>query len=177
MANQQETDYGKRNLTFEDAKIIFRNFEGKADKFNPPGKRTFSVLLSNEDAEILTRNGFNVKWLPGRDEGDPDQAFMKVNVSYAVRAPKIVLISEAAKSKTFLDEDSVHILDWADIKSVDFIVTPYDWEVGGNSGTAAYLKKMFVTLEEDELELKYATLPDSDYVEDDYDEDFESDES
>jgi len=47
-------------------------------------------------------------------------------------------------------------LDWADIKTADLIARGYDWNVGGKSGTKAYLQSLFVTIEEDALERKYS---------------------
>jgi hypothetical protein len=51
------------------------------------------------------------------------------------------------------------MLDYADIKTIDVMLNPYEWEVNGNTGVKAYLKTAFVTLNEDELELKYAEDP------------------
>jgi hypothetical protein len=55
-----------------------------------------------------------------------------------------------------LDENSIETLDWAEIEKADLIVTPYAWTVGAKSGIKAYLKSLYVTVVEDELELKYA---------------------
>jgi hypothetical protein len=49
------------------------------------------------------------------------------------------------------------MLDWAEFENIDLIVSGYDWDVNGKQGTKAYLKKMYVTLVEDELDRKYAT--------------------
>ena len=63
-----------------------------------------------------------------------------------------------SRGGTPLNEEDVEILDWADISNVDLIVRPYEWAVSGKTGVKAYLKSIFVTINEDELELKYADL-------------------
>lgn len=144
----------KDSITIENARIIFRNFEGKEGQYNREGDRNFCVLLDPVAAEELAGDGWNVKALRAREEGDPDQPYLQVSVGYgAGRPPKVVLIT--SKSRTDLDEGSIALLDWADIKVVDLIFRPYNWEVGGRGGVKAYLKTMFVTINEDELELKY----------------------
>ena len=50
------------NLRVENAVVIFRNFSGAPTTFNPNGgKRTFSLCLPAEWAEILKADGWNVK--------------------------------------------------------------------------------------------------------------------
>ena len=59
------------DLSVENAVIIWTNFEGRATKFNPNGgKRTFALVLTEEVAEMLREEGWNVKTREGRDEGD-----------------------------------------------------------------------------------------------------------
>lgn len=146
------------NIKIEDARIIFRNFTGKEGKYNREGDRNFCVLLDDDVAEAMDREGWNVKALRGREEGDPDQPYLQVSVSYKGRPPHIVLIT--SKGRTDLTEDEVEVLDWADIKTVDLIFRPYNWQVRDATGVKAYLKTLFITINEDDLELKYADLND-----------------
>lgn len=147
------------NVVIENAKIGVRNFSGKEGKFNPPGKRNFLLFLENDLAEKLKNDGWNVKTLKPRSEEDEELPYIQVSVSYDYFPPKIVLVT--SKGKTKLEESSLTILDWAEIENVDLIIRPYEWEVNGKTGVKAYVKSMYVTLYEDELETKYIDVPDS----------------
>lgn len=138
----------------EDARIIFRNFKGEKSTFNQKGDRTFCVVLDPKIAEDMAKDGWLVKFLDSREEGEPNTPYIQVTVGFKFYPPKIILIT--SNGRTPLTEDTVEVLDWADFKLVDLIARAYDWEVGGKTGTKAYLKTMFVTIEEDELERKYA---------------------
>jgi len=146
------------DVMIEGAQIRFRNFSGKENKFNREGDRNFVVLLDEETARIMGDAGWNVKLLqPREDEEDgTPQPYLQVAVSFKIRPPKIVLITSGGR--TYLDEESVSVLDHADFINVDIVVNPYNWEFGGNNGIKAYLKTMYATIEEDELEKKYREL-------------------
>lgn len=149
----------KNNIVIENGRIGFRNFSGKEGKFNPAGRRNFCVFLDSDLARILEADGWNVRWLEPRDPQEDKQAYLQVAVSYDNIPPKIVLVT--SHGKTILDEESVNLLDWAEIKEVDLIIRPYNWDVNGKSGVKAYVKSMYVTIAEDEFEQKYRNLPDS----------------
>lgn len=145
----------------EDARIIFRNFTGKEGQYNREGDRNFSVVLDEKTAAQMLRDGWNVKYLKPR-EGDDEELeeatpYIQVSVNFKNRPPTIVVITSRARTR--LSEDTVATLDWAEFKTVDLICNPYNWEVGDKSGVKAYLKSLYVTIEEDALELKYAVDP------------------
>lgn len=145
-----------KNLMIENAHLIFRNFKGEAGKYNPAGNRNFCVLLEDETAHRLEDDGWNIRWLKPRSEEDDPQAYLQVKVKYGVRPPKIVMIT--GRKKTILDEDSINVLDWAELENVDLIINPYHWEMNGKSGTTAYLKTAYITIVQDEFESKYEDL-------------------
>ena len=147
------------NITIEGARLVFRNFEGKEGKFNAAGKRNFCVLLDDDLAHTLQDDGWNIKWLNPKEEGDEPQAYIQVAVSFGVVPPKIVLITSAGKQT--LDERSISILDWAEIENADVISRPYNWEMNGKTGVKAYVKALYIKIAEDEFERKYADVPDS----------------
>lgn len=144
------------NKTFmvEDAQIIFRNFAGKESAYNREGDRNFACILDPDVAIKMLEDGWNVKYLDAREEGDEPTPYIGVSVKFEVRPPRIVMITSTAR--TALDEESVETLDWADIQTVDLIARGYEWSVNGKSGVKAYLQSMFITIEEDALERKYA---------------------
>lgn len=150
----------KKEVSIENAKLVFKNFEGKEGKFNRAGDRNFCILLDDPIAQDMQENGWNVKFLQPREEGDKPQPYIQVKVNFNGNpSPNIFLVSSNGKNR--LTEDDVKILDWADIATTDVVIRPYDWEVNGKTGRSAYLKTLYVVIVEDEFEKKYANTPDS----------------
>jgi len=148
-----------QSILMENAHIAFRNFSGKAGNYNPEGDRNVCVFLDTKLAKSLEEDNWNIKWLKPNDKDEDPQAYIQAKVSYDNIPPKIVMIS--SHGRTTLDEESVGLLDFAEISKVDLIIRPYEWTVNGKSGVKAYIKSMYVTIYEDELELKYSEVPDS----------------
>jgi hypothetical protein len=148
MANEKTT------VTIEDAQLIFKNFAGVEGQFNVAGDREFSVIIDHENAKKMEADGWNIKYLKPREDGDEPTPYLPVKVSYKVRPPTVVMMTSTARTR--LDESSIETLDWADIQKADLIVTPYHWAVGAKTGVKAYLKSLYVIVQEDDLERKYA---------------------
>lgn len=151
-----------KNVPIEGARIIFRNFSGKEGTFNAKGQRNFCIALPDHLADQLKDEGWNVKYLRPRDEMEEPQPYIQVKVSFNNVPPKVVLVSSHGKS--LLDEESIGMLDWAELENVDVIFSPYPWEVNGKKGVTAYLKTMYATIVEDAFESKY--YPDVDSTQD-----------
>ena len=149
----------KRGFSVENARLLFRNFTGVGGQYNAVGHRNFSVVLEHVVAEQLEADGWNVRYLKPKDPEEQPTPYIQVKVSFDNQPPKIVLIS--GRGKTLLNEDTVNLLDWAEIGHVDLSVNPYNWSVSGKSGVKAYLKSLYVTIVEDEFESKYYDVPDS----------------
>jgi len=145
-------------VLMEGVRIIFRNFAGKEGQYNREGDRNFAVLLDKQVATTMAEDNWNVKWLKPRSEEEEEepQAYLPVSVNFKGRPPRIVLVT--SRGRTHLDEESIEMLDWADIINVDMIVRPYPWTVNDKSGIKAYLQSIYVTIDEDPLEMKYNEL-------------------
>ena len=146
----------RNTVTIENAQLIFRNFAGAEGQFNAAGDREFSVILDEANAEKMAADGWNVRYRPAREEGDAPMPYLTVKVSFKVRPPTVVMI--AGDTRTKLTEESLETLDYAEIENADLIVTPYQWAVGAKTGIKAYLKSLYVTVAQDDLERKYAQL-------------------
>lgn len=155
--------YEDRTILLEGATILWPNFTGKETMYNSPGDRNFNVILPEELAAQLHEEGWNIKRTNPREEGDVGQPFTQINLNYKKgRPPRVVMIT--SRGRTTLYEEDVEMLDWVVLREggADMIINPSDWKVGDKSGTKGYLRSLFVHIEEDALERKYADLPDAD---------------
>ena len=135
-------------LQIDDARIIYRNFAGRGDKYNREGDRNFAVLIPDEEiADELTRRGWNVKVKPPREEGDTPFMYLPVKVKFNDRGPNIYLRTGRVQNR--LEEADIGRLDRIDIIGVDLDIRPYDWEVNGKTGRTAYLQSICVTQDVD----------------------------
>lgn len=143
------------NVMMEGVVLLFRNFEGREDKFNDKGKRNFSVVLSPDIATAMANDNWNIRTIEAREDGDEPTFLLPVSLRYDIKPPHVVSI--AGDKRTNLNEETVGSLDHVDIKNCDLVVRPYFWTMpSGKSGIKAYLKTMFVTIDQDELERKYS---------------------
>lgn len=135
-------------LQIDDARIIYRNFAGRGDKYNREGDRNFAVVIPDEEmANELTNLGWNVKIKPPREDGDTPFMFLPVKVKFNDRGPNVYLKTGNVQNK--LDEESVGLLDNIDIIGVDLDIRPFDWDVNGKQGRTAYLQSIRVVQDVD----------------------------
>lgn len=139
---------------FDGAKIIFSNFSGRPDKYNAEGKRNFCIVIDDpDDAEALKAEGWNIKELRPRDEGDEASHYLQVKINLGSHRPPHIYMVNSRNVPVEVDEDTIDNLDSADIVSADLVVRPYEWEPGRIS---AYLRELYVVIAEDYFGSKYA---------------------
>ena len=155
-------------FSVEHATLRFRNFSGVGGQYNQEGNRTFALQLDQETAIKLEEQGWNVSYLPPLDDDEPPVPILRVAVKWNDKFPqydpKIFEITDFGKRE--LDETTVVKLDAATILNADVVIRPYSWHIGEpgkpnyKHGVKAMLKTMYVTLDVDDFEKKYAGLPD-----------------
>ena len=142
----------RRNRTIvqmDNARIVWPNFEGRADTYNRPGDRNFAVVIPDlEMAGALNDMGYNVKIRPPREEGEEPFITLAVKVRFNDYGPKIYL--QTGDKRIILTEETVGCIDKIDISSCDLDIRPYEWSrPDGSSGTSAYLQGALIVQELD----------------------------
>lgn len=157
-----KTQDGKRypqlpDLEIEDADVRWWNLTGRPQGLNPEGKRTFTIFLSNELAEQLSKDGWNVRMVSNRNDDDQeDQPVLNVEARYDIKPPQIYMVGYGRNQ--LLNEETVGLLDDVEKTSVDLIVFPYRWTMNDRTGIKAYVKLMYVNIKENRISRKYADM-------------------
>jgi len=138
------------NLRVENGVVIFKNFSGNPTNLNPQGgKRTFSLCLPKEWADILKQDGWNVKERVIDDSGDSifhTEIVVNENSKYP---PHLYLLSEFMGKKTLnlLQPDQYKKLDQDMIVSMDLEIHPFEHGRGVAGSKKGYLKNLWATLQ------------------------------
>lgn len=153
----------KNYIEFENAEIIYRNFEGREDKFNRAGNRHFSVILSEEQAIALSDMGCNVKRTKPRDPEEEGRPYVKILLG--IYDPEIYVITRGKKK--LLQPNQYGKLDRLEIEQADFEVSRSnkEWESNGKTGHSLYLETLVVKIRESRILSKYEDYDDDDVEE------------
>lgn len=168
-------------LEIEGAKIVFRNFAGQGTPYNREGSRNFSVVIPNKEAAIAYYNaGWNVSvkgTTPEDKEAlrggknfmekvailnqrgtDNDALYhLRCNVNLESKSPaQIFLIAGKNRKPILMTKETVAQIDVMDIAHCDLVIRPYHWSTPTGGGITAYLKTMYVVINEDPFAAKYA---------------------
>lgn len=144
------------DLILENTRIIHRNFEGRAGKYTREGDRGFSAVIDPSIVQSVIDAGWNVRELPPREdvEGSEPLYFIPVRVNLdGNRPPRICLATRTGLVE--LDAESLKTLDSAEIVSCDMTLHAHRWGDETKGGVKAYLKNLYVKIQEDPLADKY----------------------
>lgn len=142
-------------IEIDEARIIFRNFSGRGDKYNREGDRNFAVVIETQEmCDALLDAGWNVRVRPSNENEDESFMYLPVKIKFNDRGPACYL--RTGGNKVRLDEDSICCLDNIDIAAVDLDIRPYDWDINGKTGRTAYLQAIHVTQDVDRFAARYA---------------------
>lgn len=144
-ANKTEIRFRDKGIVeFDNVGIIFKNFEGRGDKYNREGDRNFAISIQDEaiaNALMNDNNKFGVGWNVKQSEGR-DDFYLPVKVKFNDFGPAVYLISNGKRTK--LNEGTIHMLDGIYFSRVDLDIRPYDDIISGKPFRAAYLQSMRV---------------------------------
>lgn len=147
--------FEKKPLIIENAHLMFRNFSGEKGKYNKDGLRSFSVKIEDPElADRMAADGWNIRVLDPKEEGDPQAFHLPVAVSYEYRPPRVTMIRNGRKIELSLD--NIGELDYETIIGADVEINPSEWDVNGKHGIKAYLKRLYIEVEADPFADKYA---------------------
>ena len=138
------------------ADIRFKNFQGKKTNYNDEGVRTFNLLLDEDTARDLKEKGWRIKILENKkDPSAPAIPSVKVRVSFGTVPPKAYMVT--SKKKQLLTEDTIMLLDTAEIVKCDLVLSPYIGKTSQDGLASAYLRTGYFTIvEDDPFEDEYA---------------------
>lgn len=150
-------------VTIENARLLYRNFNGVEKEYNRDGDRNFCVIIPDRAvADQMARDNYNIKvkepFTPAGEEpeeGSVGEPYVQVKVSYKGRAPEIWLVGSKSRRATLMTEDVVGLLDNIAVVTADLQISPYNWKPGR---VTAYLRKMYIMQDEDGLDLKWASI-------------------
>lgn len=139
----------------EDAQIkwAFSHFDGREDTFNSEGEHNFMIIVPEDEALEMQKEGWNIKVMEGREEGDPPEYLLKVKISYRFEAPMVYIIKGTRRFRA--DQSDLIDIKRSTCEQIDVIVSPRPWVQGRESGVSAYVKEMYVKISESRFAAKY----------------------
>ena len=154
------------DIVIEGAQVRFLKLEGRRDQYNPMGRRTFALVISDDDlAEQLTNDGWNVKIKPGNDRYEPYK-YINCELKFQAdspnvrRDPEVYLVTKSPRggmNTVALTAETVGQVDNAQIENVDVDITPYRWTTENGEGIKAYVRTMYITIASNVFADKYST--------------------
>lgn len=154
---------GKRvwinDLEIEDANIKWpwSHFAGEKDTFNEAGDHNFTVILPEDVALDLMQipDGWAIKKLEPREEGDAPEYVLKIKISYKYEQPAVYILKGNRRFRA--DETDLADIKRSTCERIDVIASPSRWvRPNGDTGVTAYVREMYVQIRESRFAEMYA---------------------
>lgn len=126
------------------ADIKFRHFSGEKDQYHAQGQRDFNIALPEDFADELIVKGWRVKLGKEKEDGTRYAPMIKVKVNFSSFKPPVIT-RWTSKGSVQIDESMAKDIDWDEIESAAFIITPYNYD----GKKTPYLQTMRYKIEED----------------------------
>lgn len=132
-----------------------RNFSGQkrvvnGQVINSEGNRNFLLMLDPEIAGPMAEDGWNVRYTKPRDPDDDPVPFISVDANFGKYPPDVWKKTPSSKPIK-LEEEDMSQLDEDQIIEANVVVHPRRYDVQGKQGVKAYLRRLLVTVAEDEF--------------------------
>lgn len=163
-------------LEIEDGRLMggrFKNFSGRATEYNREGDRYINIRLPEEMVEKLSEEGWNIKHLDPREEGDSPVYYLTVKIRFKSEGgrknPKIFK-GISPDNMHLIKAENVGDLDKDEIEKLDIVINPSYYNRNGKEGYSAYLDTLYVIIKGNRFMSKYNVVDDVDDEEDDEEE-------
>ena len=151
------------NVTIKDVELLngpFRNFSGEERGKNAAGKRNFCIKIDDDLAEKMKEDGFHIKILQPREEGDEACYFLKINIKPESKyPPEIYLLKEKEGSEKYLVNvplDNIRSQRRLDGKKIKYAeIRFHGWEYDPNEDLTADLDELILEVEDTSLASAY----------------------
>ena len=148
-------------LEIEDAIVMggkFKNFSGRATEYNREGDRFINVRIPLEKVEQLSEEGWNIKQLKPKDEGDDPIYYLTVKIRFKSEGGKkdpAIFKGINADNMHKIREENVGDLDRDEIERTDVVINPSYYNRNGKEGYSAYLDSLYVIIKGNRFQAKY----------------------
>lgn len=151
------------NIEIEDGVIAYKDFSGRVDENNENGEKTVTFAISIDDGLKLIEDGWYLRKqeFPNDPYREP-RYLLKTCITFKTKDgrpkdPKVFMVREDG-SMVHMTEDTIGLLDGADIIKVDAVIGPWRWRRNGKEGVKAYVNSMYITVKENRIDAKYRTM-------------------
>lgn len=132
-----------------------RNFSGQkrvvnGQVMNSEGNRNFLLMLDPEIAQPMIDDGWNVRFTKPRDPDEEPQPYISVDANFGKYPPEVYKKTPTSRPVK-LEEEDMAALDDDHILEANVVVHPRRYDVQGKQGIKAYLRRLLVTVADDEF--------------------------